>query len=152
MEESALTTTLDVLTFRVGPFLLGTEAGPVARLAMLNPGVGDCAPRVDLRRWCGLGPAAGARRHLLVVGGEAGEVAYVVDQVGDLITVNLARQIWPLPPLIERHKRWRRLWGVCARGDELVLMVDLVPTVEDFQRHDDETEETPLTSRGKGFL
>jgi hypothetical protein len=68
----------------------------------------------------------------LVVGGGAGEVAYVVDEVGDLITVNLARQIWPLPPLIERHKRWRRLWGVCAWGEELVLLVDLVPAVEDF--------------------
>ena len=133
MEEGALPTTLDILTFRVGPFLLGTEAGPVARLARLSCGAGDCAPRVDLRRWCGLEPsAAETRRHLLVVGGGAGEVVYVVDQVGDLITVNLARQIWPLPPLIERHKRWRRLWGVCAWGDELVLLVDLVPTVEDF--------------------
>jgi CheW-like domain len=152
VEVSALPTTLDVLTFRVGPFLLGTEARPVARLAMLTLGVADCAHRVDLRRWCGLGPAAGARQQLLVVGGEAGELAYVVDQVGDLITVNLARQIWPLPSLIERHKRWRRLWGVCAWGDELVLLVDLVPTVDDFQHRDDETEETPLTSRGKGFL
>ncbi|HVO83420.1 MAG TPA: chemotaxis protein CheW [Syntrophobacteria bacterium] len=131
MEGIALPATLDILTFRIGPFLLGTDAGPVARLALLTSGVGDSAPQVDLRLWCGLGPAAGARRHLLVVGGAAGEVAYVVDQVGDLITVNLARQIWPLPPLIERHKRWRRLWGVCAWEDELVLLVDLVPAVED---------------------
>ena len=133
MEESALPTTVDILTFRVGPFLLGTEAGPVARLARLSHGVGDCAPRVDLRRWCGLEPpTAGTRQHLLVVGGAAGEMAYAVDQVGDLIAVNLTRQIWPLPPLIERQKRWRRLWGVCAWGDELVLLVDLVPTAGDF--------------------
>jgi hypothetical protein len=132
VEQNALPTTVDILTFRVGPFLLGTEAAPVARLARLSNGVRDNAPRVDLRRWCGLEPpAAETRRHLLVVGGGAGEVAYVVDQVGDLITVNLARQIWPLPPLIEMQKRWRRLWGVCAWGDELVLLVDLVPTVED---------------------
>jgi len=68
----------------------------------------------------------------LVVGGGIGEVAYVVDQVGDFITVNLARQIWPLPPLVERHKRWRGLWGVCAWRDELVLLVDLVRVVEGF--------------------
>jgi chemotaxis signal transduction protein len=132
VEESVGPTTLDILTFRVGPFLLGTEAGPVARLARLSSGVGDCASRVDLRRWCGLEPAAAEMgRHLLVVSGGAGELAYVVDQVRDLITVNLARQIWPLPPLIEMQKRWGRLWGVCAWGDELVLLVDLVPTVED---------------------
>jgi chemotaxis signal transduction protein len=133
VEESALPTTLDILTFRVGPFLLGTEARPVARLARLSCVAEECAPQVDLRRWCGLEPsAAEVRPHLLVVSGGTGEVAYIVDQVGDLITVNMARQIWPLPPLIERHKRWRRLWGVCAWGDELVLLVDLVPTVEDF--------------------
>jgi len=133
MEESAFPTTLDILTFRVGPFLLGTEAGPVARLARLSCGAGDCAARVELRQWCCLEPsAAETGRHLLVVGGGAGEVAYVVDQVGDLITVNLARQIWPLPPLIERHTRWQRLWGVCAWGEELVLLVVLVPAVEDF--------------------
>jgi chemotaxis signal transduction protein len=132
VEESALPTTLDILTFRVGPFLLGTEAGPVVRLARLSFGAGDCAPLDDLRRWCGLEPtAAETWRHLLVVGGGAGEVAYIVDQVGDLITVNPAGQIWPLPPLIEKHKRWRRLWGVCTWGAELVLLVDLVPAVGD---------------------
>ena len=67
----------------------------------------------------------------LVVGGGGGELAYMVDQVGDRITVNMVQQIRPLPPLIERQKRWQRLWGVCAWGDELVLLVDLVPTVED---------------------
>ena len=133
MEESALPTTLEILTFRVGPFLLGTETGPVTRLARLSCGVGDCAPWVDLRRWCGLEPSAEeSRGHLLVVGGGAGQVGYVVDQVGELITVNLAQQLWPLPLLIERHKRWRQLWGVCAWGDELVLLVDLVPTGEGF--------------------
>ena len=133
MEESALPTTLDILTFRVGPFLLGTEAGPVARLGRLSCRVGECAPLVDLRRWCGLEPSAEeTRRQVLVVGGGAGQVGYVVDQVGDLITVNLARQLWPLPLLIQRHKRWRQLWGVCAWGDELVLLVDLVPTGEGF--------------------
>jgi hypothetical protein len=57
-------------------------------------------------------------------------VAYVVDQVGDFITVNLARQIWP--PLVERHKRWRRLWGVCAWRAELLILVDFVRVVEGF--------------------
>ena len=133
MEDCALSATLDILTFRVGPFLLGTEAGSVARLAKLSCGVGNSAPLVDLRRWCNLEPSAEeTRRDLLVVGGGTDEVAYVVDQVGDFIAVNLARQIWPLPPLIERHKRWRRLWGVCAWGDELVLLVDLVRVVEGF--------------------
>jgi hypothetical protein len=67
-----------------------------------------------------------------VVGWGAGQVAHVVDRVGDLITVNLAHQIWPLLPLIEGHKRWRQLWGMCASGDELALLVDLAPTVEGF--------------------
>jgi chemotaxis signal transduction protein len=130
--ENARPTTLDILTFRVGPFLLGTEAGAVARLARLSSGLGGYAPRVDLRRWCGLEPpSAEMSRYLLVVGEGTGEVSYVVDQIGDLVTVNLARQIWPLPPLIEMQKRWGRLWGVCAWGNELVLLVDLVPTVED---------------------
>lgn len=92
MEDCALSATLDILTFRVGPFLLGTEAGSVARLAKLSCGVGDYAPLVDLRRWCNLEPSAEeTRRDLLAVGGGTDEVAYVVDQVGDFITVNLAR-------------------------------------------------------------
>ncbi len=133
MEDCARPATLDILTFPVGLFLWATEAGPVARLAKLSCGVGDYAPLVDLRRWCNLEPSAEeTRRDLLVVGGRTDGVAYVVDQVGDFITVNPARQIWPLPPLIERHKRWRQLWGVCAWGDELVLLVDLVRVVEGF--------------------
>jgi chemotaxis signal transduction protein len=83
---------------------------------------------VDLRRRCGLEPlfgAAEARGHLLVVPGATGKVAYLVDRVGEIITVNLARQMWPLPPLIERQKCWPQLWGVCEWRDELVLLVDL---------------------------
>jgi hypothetical protein len=45
--------------------------------------------------------------------------------VGEIITVDLARQVWPLPVLIEREKSWPQLWGGCEWRDELVLLVDL---------------------------
>lgn len=126
MENAAVLPTLEILTFRVGPFLLGTEVSPVSRLTRLSPGVGGRTPLVDLRQRCDLEPwGEDTNRFLLVVGEGAGEVAYVVDQVGDLIAVNPLRQIWPLPALVEREKRWRQLWGVCEWGDELVLLVDL---------------------------
>jgi chemotaxis signal transduction protein len=85
-------------------------------------------PVVDLRRPCGLEPLFGraeGRGHLLVVREATGEMAYLADQVGEIITVNLARHIWPLPPLIQRQKRWPQLWGVCAWRGELVVLVDL---------------------------
>ena len=128
MEDLTAQARLAVLTFEVGPFLLGTEASQVARLVRPSFRGKDRIPVVDLRARCGLEPlfgAAEARGHLLVVPGATGEVAYLVDQVGEIITVNLARQMWPLPPLIERQKRWPQLWGVCAWRDELVLLVDL---------------------------
>jgi len=128
VEHGTAQTSLAVLTFGVGPFLLGTEASQVARLVRPTFRGRDRIPVVDLRRRCGLEPpfgAAAARGHLLVVPGAAGEMAYLVDQVGEIITVNLARQMWPLPPLIERQKRWPQLWGVCEWRDELVLLVDL---------------------------
>jgi hypothetical protein len=64
---------------------------------------------VDFRWPYGLEPLFGTaegRGHLLVVHGATGEMVYLVDQVGEIITVSLARHIWPLPPLIQRQKRW----------------------------------------------
>jgi chemotaxis signal transduction protein len=128
VEQDTAPSSLAVLTFGVGPFLLGTEAGQVARLVRPSFRGRDQIPVVDLRRRCGLEPlvgAADARGQLVVVAGTTGEVAYLVDQVGEIITVDLARQVWSLPPLIERQKRWPQLWGVCEWRDELVLLVDL---------------------------
>jgi hypothetical protein len=56
----------------------------------------------------------------------AGEmVGYRVDEIGDLITVEIASQVWPLPPLFFVQKRWQQLWGICQWEGELVLLVDL---------------------------
>jgi hypothetical protein len=128
VEPDTAPSSLAVLTFGVGPFLLGTETAQVARLVGPPFTGGDQIPVVDLRRRCGLEPllgAAVAQGHLVVVAGARGEVAYLVDEVGEIISVDLARQVWPLPVLIEREKSWPQLWGVCEWREELVLLVDL---------------------------
>jgi chemotaxis signal transduction protein len=81
---------------------------------------------MDLRSACGLARETDEEQRQLLVVDRAGEkVGYRVDQVVELITIDIAMYIWPLPPLLEIQKRWRQLWGVCQWENELVLLVDL---------------------------
>lgn len=134
MVETGEAATLAILTFWVGPFLLGVEADQIVRLPppprQLSPTPDlrpvDHLPMLDLRKPCGLPPAPSeVHRQILVVerGGE--RMGYKVDMVGDLILVDMARHVWRLPPLLEVQKQWKQLWGVCQWKDELVLLVDL---------------------------
>jgi len=125
---------LAVLTFWVGPFLLGVEANQIVRLPGLtrqdspNADIGlvDDFPKVDLRKACGLPPATSEdERQLLVIDRGGDQVGYKVDKIGDLISVDMAKFVWKLPPLLEVQKGWKQLWGVCQWKDELVLLVDL---------------------------
>ena len=134
MVDSSEDATLAILTFWVGPFLLGVEADQIAELTRppsLRPssqrGEGASDLKVmDLRSACGLPRETDEEQRQLLVVNQAGEkVGYRVDQIGELITVNIAMYIWPLPPLLEIQKRWRQLWGVCQWENELVLLVDL---------------------------
>jgi hypothetical protein len=132
MEETREAATLNILTFWVGPFLLGIEADQVARLPRLyrrellttGNGTVDGPPVMDLYGLCGLEPPS-AEEQLLVVDRDGEEIPYGVDRIGDLITVEVAKHIRPLPPLLEVQKRWQQLWGVCQWRDDLVLLVDL---------------------------
>ena len=126
--------TLTILTFRVGPYLLGAEAEQIAqlpRLANQNQTVNengdfDDIRTLDLRSICDLQPAPNEQQSQLLMVDRAGEmVGYKVDQIGDLITVEVANHVWPLPPLLLVQKRWQQLWGVCQWEGELVLLVDL---------------------------
>ena len=130
-EEAA---TLAILTFWVGPFLLGVEVDQIARLPrpseQMSPihyfGAADELTMLDLRTACGLPPTPSEEPQQLLVIDRAGEkVGYKVDKIGDLITVDLSTGVWTLPPLVEVHRRWKQLWGVCQWKDELVLLVDL---------------------------
>jgi hypothetical protein len=134
MAKNEITAPLEILTFWVGPFLLGVEAAQIVQLyrsseqrASTNGATSaDDLMTLDLRRACGL-PAAptGAQKQLLVVKQAGEQVGYEVDRVADLITVDMSRQVWPLPSLLQVQKRWQQLWGVCRWRDELVLLVDL---------------------------
>lgn len=126
--------TLAILTFWVGPFLLGVEADQIVRLPppprQMSPtpdlGLVDHLPMLDLRMACGLPPAPSeAHRQILVIDRGGEKMGYKVDRVGDLISVDMARHVWKLPPLLEVQKQWKQLWGVCQWKDELVLLVDL---------------------------
>ena len=126
--------TLAILTFWVGPFLLGVEAHQVLRLPppsrQMSPtpdiGSADRLPILDLRTACGLPPAPSENhRQILVIDRGEEKMGYKVDKVGDLISVDMTRQVWKLPPLLEVQKQWKQLWGVCQWNDELVLLVDL---------------------------
>ena len=125
---------LAVLTFWVGPFLLGVEANQIVRLPSLtrqdsptaDTGLPDNFTRLDLREACGLPPAPSEDgRQLLIIDRGGDQVGYQVDRIGDLISVDMAKFVWKLPPLLEVQKRWKQLWGVCQWKDELVLLVDL---------------------------
>jgi len=134
MLENAGDALLEILTFWVGPFLLGVEAAQIVQLhrpseqRLLTNGEGSMGDLVmlDLRRACGLPSAQDKKeKHLLVVDQAGERVGYEVDQVGDLITVDMSTHVWPLPPVLQVQKRWQQLWGVCRWRDELVLLVDL---------------------------
>ena len=134
MVDSSEDATLAILTFWVGPFLLGVEADQIAELtrpssqrpsSLKGEGASDLKV-MDLRSACGLPRETDEEQRQLLMVNQAGEkVGYRVDQIGELITVNIAMYIWPLPPLLEIQKRWRQLWGVCQWENELVLLVDL---------------------------
>ena len=134
MVDSSEAATLAILTFRVGSFLLGVEADQIAQLTrpsgqrLLTPvseGASDLKV-MDLRSLCGLPRETDKEQRQLLVVDRAGErVGYRVDQVGELINIDIAMYIWPLPPLLEVQKRWRQLWGVCQWENKLVLLVDL---------------------------
>ena len=134
MVDTGEASTLAILTFWVGPFLLGVEADQIVRLPSpprqnsptLDVGLVDSLPENDLRMVCGVAPAPGEDRQQLLVIERGGEqVGYKVDKIGDLISVDISRHVWKLPPLLEMQKRWKQLWGVCQWKDELVLLVDL---------------------------
>ncbi len=125
---------LAILTFRVGPYLLGVEAEQIAQLprpADQNQPINgnrdwDDIRMLDLRPACDLPPAPNEQQSQLLMVDRAGEmVGYKVDQIGDLITVEVANHVWSLPPLFFVQKRWQQLWGVCQWEGELVLLVDL---------------------------
>ena len=134
MVDSSEAATFAILTFWVGPFLLGVEADQIAQLSSpsgqrpltaVSEGASDFRV-MDLRSTCGLPRETNEEQRQLLVVDQAGEkVGYEVDQIGELITVDIAMYIWPLPPLLEIQKRWRQLWGVCQWENELVLLVDL---------------------------
>jgi hypothetical protein len=139
MEETAAT--LDILTFWVGPFLLGMDADQVARLprrisgepSTAEIGVVDELPVWDLYHVCGQEQTSNKKQFLVVE--RAGEmIAYGVDRIGELITVEVAKHIRPLPVLLQVQKRWQQLWGICHWEDELVLLVDLEYEPEDAKR------------------
>ena len=126
--------TLAILTFWVGPFLLGVEADQIVRLPSpprlssptLDIGLVDSFPQHDLRTTCGLPPAPTKdRQQLLLIHRGGQQVGYKVDKIGDLILVDVAKHVWKLPLLLEIHKRWQQLWGVCRWKNELILLVDL---------------------------
>jgi len=134
MVDSSEDATLAILTFWVGPFLLGVEAEQIAqltrpsgqRLSTPTSEVANDLKVMDLRSACGLAQETDEEQRQLLVVDRAGErVGYRVDQVGELVTIDIAMYIWPLPPLLEIQKRWRQLWGVCQWENELVLLVDL---------------------------
>jgi hypothetical protein len=134
MASTEEASTLAILTFWVGPFLLGVEADqfvwvpkpPRKNQTTLDIGSSDSFPHLDLRTTCGLSPApAEDRQQLLLINRGGEQVGYKVDKIGDLILVDMARHVWKLPRLLEIHKRWQQLWGVCQWEDELVLLVDL---------------------------
>lgn len=134
MLETNEVVSLEILTFWVGPFLLGVEACQIALLpkpsqqetrAPSNETM-DELTMLDLRVVCGLEPSADDTESQLLLVNRAGDVmAYIVDRIRDLIKVEVDKHIRPLPPLLEVQKGWQQLWGVCQWGDELVLLVDL---------------------------
>ena len=134
MVDSSEAATLAILTFWVGPFLLGVEADQIAQLTRPSgkrpltaaiEGANDLRV-MDLRSTCGLPRETDEEQRQLLMVDQAGEkVGYEVDQIGELITVDIAMYIWPLPALLEIQKQWRQLWGVCQWENELVLLVDL---------------------------
>ena len=134
MVDSSETATLAILTFWVGPFLLGVEADQIAQLTRptgqrpltaVSKEASDLRV-MDLRSTCGLPQETDEERRQLLVVDQAGEkVGYRVDQIGELIIIDIALYMWPLPPLLEIQKRWQQLWGVCQWENELVLLVDL---------------------------
>lgn len=133
MVSTGEVSTLAILTFWVGPFLLGVEADQIDRLPSasrqnspaLDIGT-DSLPKLDLRPDCGLPPAPNEiRQQLLVIDRGGEQVGYIVDKIGDLILVDLAKDVWKLPPLLQVQKRWQQLWGACQWKEELVLLVDL---------------------------
>ena len=112
MVDSSEDATLAILTFWVGPFLLGVEADQISQLT--RPSGQRLSTHISEEQ-----------RQLLLVDRAGEKVGYRVDQVGELVTIDIAMYIWPLPPLLEIQKRWRQLWGVCQWENELVLLVDL---------------------------
>ncbi|MFP3870978.1 MAG: chemotaxis protein CheW [Syntrophobacteria bacterium] len=134
MERTDVPAELDILTFWVDSFLLGVEADQIAWLASLSRRElatsgkkgGAGLPVEDLRLSCGLSPASDeAQQQFLVVNRAGRKVAYMVDRVGDLITVMVFEHIKPLPPPVDMQKQWQQLWGVCEWEDQLVFLVDL---------------------------
>ena len=143
MVDSSEADTLAILTFWVGPFLLGVEADQIAqltrpsgqRLSIHASDVASDLKVMDLRSACGLPRETDEERRQLLVVDRAGEkVGYRVDRVGELITIDISMYIWPLPPLLEIQKRWRQLWGVCQGENELVLLEELEETMRILKR------------------
>ena len=109
MLETNEVVSLEILTFWVGPFLLGVEACQIALLPKPSQQetrapsdeTMDELTMLDLRVVCGLEPSTDDTESQLLLVNRAGDVmAYIVDRIRDLIKVEVAKDIRPLPPLL----------------------------------------------------
>ncbi len=132
--------TLQLATFYVGDLCLALEIGQIQEIIrdlhlrqvpFAPPEVsgvinlrGDVTTVIELRRVLGMSAAAAyAGRRTLIVRSQGESLGLIVDRVADITTID-ADAILPSPPNVgEADVRLFR--GVCARGSEIIVVLDL---------------------------
>jgi chemotaxis signal transduction protein len=119
--------TLDVVLFRLGPFLLGAPAAQVECIRHGElPQTASNGDLLDLRDIFSApsGEATGFPPVFLEVVGGPGRRRIRVDAAEGIITLHLT-QIKRLPPLIDAHKSHASLWGLAVLDETIAFLLDL---------------------------
>lgn len=119
--------TMDVVLFRLGPFLLGA---PAAQVECIRRGeLPQTASKLDLLDLRDIfsapsGEATDFPPVFLELLGGPGRRCIRVDAAEGIVTLNLT-QIRRLPPLIDAHKSHASLCGLAILDEKIAFLVDL---------------------------
>ena len=116
---------LDGLFFSVGALDFCADAGQIESTALFD---GDGAEElVWLHRELGYGASVEYLSPTILAIKRSGDLPYhlVVDRMTDITEID-ARDIVPLPPLLEPFAMKRGIWGIIPREKQMVLMIDFL--------------------------
>jgi purine-binding chemotaxis protein CheW len=142
---------LDIL--RIREVIRPQKLTPVPKAPEFVEGVinlrGAVIPVVDLRKRFGSAPTAGGKKTRIIICVLSGRIlGLIVDEVAEVRRYS-RQEVQPAPRFL-KGRGAEFFLGVCRRGDDLVMIVDLERILSSNEKIDLQQVELPPTGKGAG--